>query len=478
MKVLLIFPPKITQAIEPIKLHKGLDEESGAYPPLGLLYIASYINKFTSHTAEIIDAPAERLTYEELEKKVSERKPDVCGIYFCTEYLSDALKTTELVKKCGKKIVTVAGGPHLFLFPNETERNSYIDYSIYGEGEITFAKLLEALSSNQAPDLIEGVIAKTNLGKAPVLQKIENLDELPFPDRRLLNPANYKSFITYSNPVTTMMTSRGCAYNCYFCNNIERGQKVRMRTPENVVAEIEEIVRLGIRDILFFDENFASDIKRVEKICALLLKRKIKVRWHARSRADMKFNPQVLALMKKSGCRMIQLGIETGSPRLQEFINKNLNLEDVKKTIGFIKKAGILVYGNFILGLPGETVGEMNSTIDYALNNKFDYAPFSIFNPLPKSVFYNKGIEGGIIKKDYWLEYIKNPQKRITDCWWPEHNFEMLHQINYNAFRKFYFRFTHLFKILFIKQDIRQKLWQLKSGIKLFVLPIFNKALR
>ena len=471
MKVLLIFPPKNTIALAKVDFFKNVDFESGSYPALGLLYIAAYAKKHTKDEIEIIDAPSENLGYPQLEERIRAAAPDVAGIYFNTEYLIDSLKTAELLKKVRRDTVVVAGGPHVMMFPKETILKKDVDYCVYGEGEIAFSNLLIALSLGTEPEKIEGVISKKNVDFAHRLQKIDDLDSLPIPERTMLDYKKYASVITYSNPVTTIMTSRGCAFNCYYCNNIERAQKVRMRSAGNVVEEIKAISKLGIKDIIFFDENFTFDMNRVNDICDLILENKLNVRWHCRSRADMKLDAQALNKMRLAGCRMIQFGIETASERLQELINKRIDLKKVEQLIKKVKAAGILAYGNFIIGLPTETKEEMDNTLDFALKSGLDYAPFSNFHPIPKSVFYENGLKSGQIKTDYWLEFAKDPSNRITQDWWPGQDIEHLNKFNMYAFRKFYLRPVFVFKSLLLKESLKQKLWKIKSAIKLFVLP-------
>ncbi|MEM2772774.1 MAG: radical SAM protein, partial [Candidatus Pacearchaeota archaeon] len=168
-------------------------------------------------------------------------------------------------------------------------------------------------------------------------------------------------------------------------------------------------------------------------------------------------------------CRLIQFGVETGSHRLQKVINKHLDLEKVKNVIKLCKDVGILTYGNFMLGLPTETIKEMFDTINFAIKLNLDYAPFGVFNPLPASVFYEQALKDGVIKKDYWYEYLKDPSKPIVDYWWPEHNKKILSKLNYLAFRKFYFRLSYIIKAIFRKQSIKQKIWQAVAAIKCFL---------
>ncbi|MCX7956390.1 MAG: B12-binding domain-containing radical SAM protein [Endomicrobia bacterium] len=470
MKILFIFPPKKNWALRQIKLYQKIDEESGFYPPLGILYVASHLEKlYPSCNIKIIDAPSCNLDFEDIRHYIKTFLPDVVGVYFCTEYLYDSFKVMELVKQENKKTITVAGGPHLHIYPLETIINPDVDFAIYGEGELVFSQLIECFLYNKDPNRIPGVISKSNKDKEHKIQFVPNLDELAFPNRRLIEYKKYKSFITYDNPITTMMSSRGCAYNCYYCNSIERAKKVRFHSPEYVVKEIESIIELGIRDIIFFDENFTFDIERVEKICDLIIEKKLKVRWHCRSRADMKLDKRILKKMKYAGCRLIQFGIETSTPRLQKIINKHLDLEQIKKVIKMCKDVGILTYGNFMLGFPTQKVNEMLDTINFAIKLNLDYAPFGVFNPLPASVFYERAIKEGIIKNDYWHEYVRNPIVPLKEYWWPLHNKNVLLLINIIAFRKFYFRIRYFLKILFfIKQSIYQKFWIIKSALRIF----------
>lgn len=469
MNILFVNPPKSQGAVL-FKLHEAINEEVGVYPVLGLLYVATYVKKNSGHNVLVIDCPAEGIDFEELRQRIRKFKPDIVGIYVSTEYMLDALKTARVVKDVDKKIIVVAGGPHVYVYPKETIDYPDIDYCVYGEGEVVFYDFVDSISSgSKSPDAIFGVVSKRNKGQSHTLIKIDDINTFPFPDRRLTNYKLYKSFITYNNPVATMITSRGCAYNCYYCNSIERAQKVRMMTAENVIKEIEDIVSLGIKDILIFDENFTFDINRVREICEELLSKKINIRWHCRSRADMKLDITLLKKMRDAGCRMIQFGIETGSQRLQKIINKNLDLEKAKHIIKMTKKAGILTYGNFMFGLPTETKEELRQTINFSLQLDLDYVSLSLFNPLPDSVFYLRALKEGIIENDYWREFAEGKSDHIVRYTWPLHDQDELTKINQIAFRKFYLNPKCIIKALFRKQSLSQKLWQIKSGLKVLL---------
>ena len=470
MKVLLVFPSQFI-GTSTSTLHRTINEESGDYPPLGMMYIATALNNRTHHTAEILDCRMLRLGSEDVADVVRHRNPDVVGVYFFTEFIRDSKAVTDAVKKINPSIITIAGGPHIYNYPLETIEIPSVDYCFYGEAEEGFAEFLDALESGgaEAAESVEGIISRNKKNLPPAPRRIKDINTLPFPDRRLVDIHRYRSFITHSNPTATLMTSRGCAFNCYYCNSIERAHKVRMVSATGVIAELKDAVSLGIRDFLFFDENFTYDIRRVEEICRLIIDEKLKIRWHCRSRADMKLDEGLLEVMKKAGCRMIQFGIETATPRLQKLINKNLNLDSVRRTLAAVKKAGIMTYGNFILGLPTETEEEMRATACFPIENNMDYASFSIFIPFPDSVFYEQGLKSGEIPRDFWREYVKDPEGHpLAYYWWPAQNKEVVEKNLTLAIRGFYLRPSYLLKAIFRRQSFRQKLWQARAALRLF----------
>ncbi len=470
MKALLIYPnPSIGTTTS--SFLKTVNDESGSYPPLGLLYIATYLKHRTNHQVEIIDARARGLNIDDVVSLVIDKKPDIVGVYFFTEFILDSKLITDKIKQKAPSIITIAGGPHIYNYPVETIKIPSVDYCFYGEAEEGFAEFLDAFEKREFHRIknIGGIITKDTTQIPPAPRRVQDINNLPFPDRRLIDISSYKSFITYSNPTITLMTSRGCAFNCYYCNSIERAHKVRMVSADKVVSELKDCISLGVRDFLFFDENFTYDVKRVEDICRRIIDEKLKIRWHCRSRADMKLEPELLKLMKKAGCRLMQFGIETASLRLQKLINKNLNLDNVKRTLKMVKDAGILTYGNFMLGLPTETEDEMRMTATFPIENDMDYASFSIFIPLPDSVFYAKGLESGDIPWDFWREYVNDPAGHPLDYyWWPRQNKEVVEKNLERAVRGFYLRPSYILKAIFRRQSFSQKLWQARSALKLF----------
>jgi radical SAM superfamily enzyme YgiQ (UPF0313 family) len=469
MKILLIYPPRKHHMFGETP-YLYIEADAGIYPPIGLFYIAGYLKKYSDHEVYILDAHAENFSHQKVKEYVSNLKPEIVGIYFTTYYLYDSIIIARNVKNISKDIIIVAGGPHVVLYPNETIQIPEIDYVVVGEGEKSFTKLVNLLSKrnlsliNQMPE----VLTKEDVNKIPIRAKIDNLDDLPFPARELTDYKKYCSILAKKNPITTMITSRGCPYRCYFCSNIESGQKVRYRSAKNVVDEIEEIVdKFGVQNILFFDELFTSNRRRVIEICDEIISRGLKIYWHCRSRADV-LDEEMVKKMRKAGCRFIQFGIETGSQRLQKVINKNLNLEKVKEIIKMVYDNGIYTYADFMVGLPTETEEEMKQTLEFAKSLKLDYAVFGMFHPDFGSVFYEQGLRQGIFE-DYWYSFVKNyGQISIADHSWTRKDKEKYHNIVSDYFKKFYLRETYLIQHLFRIDSLKQAVWQIKSALKIF----------
>jgi len=238
MKVLLIYPCLEYSAFG-YAPQQIIETEAGFYPPLGLLYIAGYLEKYTSCEAKILDSVTEELNYEQLKFRVEESNPDIVGIYFSAFYLYDSILTARIVKEVNPEIFTVAGGPHVYLYPYETIDLPEIDYVVFEEGEIVLKELVESLGKRDRVDEISGVLTRTNGNRISLVkQRIPDVDELPFPARHLSLYMEYSSILAKRNPITTFMSSRGSQYNCYFCNNLESGQRVRFRSAKNVVDEL------------------------------------------------------------------------------------------------------------------------------------------------------------------------------------------------------------------------------------------------
>lgn len=465
MKLLLIYPPEKNIGFE--SAPSMVAEEAGFYPPLGLISIATSVLERGKHEVKLLDTIAERMDYRGIEEYVAKEKPDIVGVRLITDYLRDGILTAKSVKNVNPGIKIIAGGHHTTIYPRETIQLEEIDCVVIGDGEEIINDILDRLGEGRQIDDLPGVLTKTNYGTAKLdAIRVEDLNKLPLLKRDIVDYRKYVSVLTMGNPITTMMTSRGCPFHCPYCS----GGRIPLRSlaPDRVVNEIESCVKLGIRDILIFDETFTMNKKRITAICDEIISRKLKVRWHARTRIDC-IDRDIAKKMKKAGCRLLQFGIETGSQRLQAVLDRNFKLEKFEEVIRMAREEGILTYGNFMINLPDETVEEMQMTINFAIKLNLDYAVFSILSLFPKTAFYEQAFSEKLITEDFWKSYAQDPLNyEMKNVFWPgKHTEEFLNRMVRDAYMRFYARPGYMIKQLFRPEPAAQKLIKIKSGLKL-----------
>lgn len=435
MKVVLIKPTQETWAIA--SPGSVVTNEAGIYPPLGLLQLATGERRRGRHEIAIIDMVAEGMTLDGLHAFLEREKPMAVGVTLHTDNLADGFNVITVVKRVSPSITVVAGGPHVGMYPRETMALAGIDCAVCGEADGVFGELLDRIEAGRPVDDMPGVVTRGN-GDRPVTKlEFANLDELPMPDYTLLPYKKYCSVLTRKNPIAIIMTTRGCPFKCNYCP--AGGTKLRRRSPALVADEVERCLALGIRDILFFDEIFALDHARVNELCALFAARGLKFRWNIRTRVD-NITPEIVDVLRRGGCNLIQFGIESGTDRIQKMMNKNLNLDDVRTRIGWVRKAGILTYGNFMIGSPTETEEEIDATVAFAKKLKLDFAVFSITTLMPKTEYFNRAFREGKIARDFWADYIVNPLTHIPNAYWPDFDAQWLQEKYKQCYRRFYLR--------------------------------------
>lgn len=383
--------------------------------PLGLIYLASYIK---SHEIEILDLYG--LGVDRIEKigslyrkgisdskeildMIKKYNPEVVGIT-CnfTEYSQDAFEIAKLVKDNFKNIILIMGGAHVTMDAENTLKNNQsVDIIVRSEGEITFKELLDAFQQKKDISPIEGISYRDVNGKIvsnPDRELIADINQLPIPDRQKLTTmdvylkTNTRALAFVKNePVASIMTSRGCPFNCIFCSTkMVWRRRWRPRSPEKVVEEIEMLVRnYKVKEIAIYDDQFIVDKQRVIDICNLLIEKKLKISLSIPSGTSVWLADEVLLKkMKEAGFYRICFPIETGNENTMKFIRKPVNLLAAKKMIALTNKIGIWTQGNFIIGFPYETKEEIEMTIKYAFESGLDYALFYIAKPFAGSEMY------------------------------------------------------------------------------------------
>lgn len=385
------------------------------FPPLGLGYIASYLRSH-GYSVKIIDCTFS--TWEEAIKAAKACKPKVVGI-------QSMLSMVDIAKRFARELrdtseVLVAGGHMPSAYPNMFLDE--FDLVVQGEAEETMLDIMRSAEGEVEIDKVKGVyVSKNALKKLPASPEarskdflftgrrplIKDLDSLPFPARDLFENEKYKEYYrrNYGFTMTSMLASRGCPFSCDFCWRPDYGRVYRVRSPKNIVDEMEEVVyKYGYERIWFADELFVANKKHIIELCNEIRKRGLDVKWECLSRADM-IDEDIARAMKKAGCYKIIFGLESGDNRVLELMNKRLTVEQSKKAVETVVKAGIKAGAFFILGYPGETNETMLNTIRFASSLPLDYFSMTVPYPLPGTKLYEK-VKDRLISNEW-----EKPQK-------------------------------------------------------------------
>lgn len=414
MKIMLILPPLMVQE----------KEQYGITPPLGITYLAAVLEK-SGYEVSLLDCivegyydPERRnehillgLKWHEIGKRVRMFAPDVVGISCIFSMMfQEALKVAETVKNIDSNIKVVMGGAHPSSVPSEVLSNKNVDFIVIGEGEATLLELVRCIEQrNTKLSIIDGLGYKEDgvLIINPKTKFIENLDDIPFPARHLLQMEKYYTIGEAHGGLkrkryASMITSRGCPGNCIYCSiHTVWGIQWRPRTPTNVIDEIEHLIKdYGVEEIHFEDDNLTFDRERAKLIFQGIIDRGLDITWTTPNGvAVWKLDEEMLKLMKKSGCYQINLGIESGNAVvLRRIIKKPFNLEKVREIVKNIHELGIWAHGFFILGMPGETKQTMEDTVNFATSLDIDSASFFIATPYPGTRLYDICEEQGYVQ--------------------------------------------------------------------------------
>ena len=468
MKVLLVNPPTFNML--PSMLPRSIDEARGYNPPLGLLYLASYLQKHSNHQVEILDCQVEELDYKQIESKIKEKNPDIIGLTTMTFTLIDVLNIAKIAKEINPEIKIVLGGPHVDIYPEETINQPGVDYLVLGEGEKPLKGLLDNINSLNNLRQVKGVVFKdnnkiVNTGRAELNQ---DLDSLPFPARRLTPYQKYSSVLSKVSPVTTMFTSRGCPYKCLFCDRPHLGKFFRARSAKNVVDEMEECQKMGIKEILIYDDTFTVKRQRVIDICLEIQKRNLKIDWDVRARVDT-IDEKLLKAMKISGCQRIHYGVEAGTQKILNVLRKGITLEQVEKAFKLSRKIGLETLAYFMIGSPTETKEDILETIKFAKKINPDFTHITITTPFPATDLYRMGLEQKIWPNDHWQKFAEHPRADFLPPVWEKNlNKEELVLLNQKAYRAFYFRPKYILKKIFQLTSFEELKTKSKIAWRLF----------
>lgn len=421
----------------------------GLLPPLGAGYLASSL-RAAGHTAVLVDAVAEQLDVPQTADAVFAAAPDLIGISsFTTMRPNDAYALARELKRRRPEIPIVMGGPHVTSFARTIlDECAEVDYLVPGDGEMVLAELAGRLRDKQPLDGMRGILYRGGDGTlvaAPPAEVITDIDRFPHPERGIYKAGLYEPLPSLSNrrPVTSIITARGCPWaRCRFCyQGGEYAAPYRRRSPENVVDEIRDLVRRdGVRNLVFWDDNFCCMPEWVETFCGLLERERFDLVWSVLSRVDT-ITPEMLARMARAGCYSIQFGIESGSQPILNLIRKGHTLEQCRRAVRWAKQAGMDTRAFFILGFPSETREMAEQTLRFAQELNLDYVVFFPYHIQPGTDLAAFAVEHGTLGEFTGMQ----PPSYTPDTYAsPE---ELAHLLR-NAYRRYYLRPRYIARAL------------------------------
>jgi radical SAM superfamily enzyme YgiQ (UPF0313 family) len=375
--------------------------------PLGLLYLATVL-KARGHEPVIFDESVEDGGGE---AAIERTRPDLVGITVPTPLAGRAAGIASHAKEKGFRVVI--GGPHVSAFPRSVLDVIPADIAVAGEGEDTLPEIADGVALEE----IRGIAYRSG---DQVLETASrdlqmNLDSIPIPDRSLVNLELYRGDVEYGIPlergerIFRLIASRGCKFECTFCaRHTTFGRIPRFRSAGNVLEEIGLCIRqYGARKLIFMDDTFTADEAFVQELCEGIMREKMDVRWGCITRVDVPAS--LMELMRKAGCILLEMGVESGSERVLKSIKKGISVPQAVKAFKTAHALGIKTKVFFIVGFPGETEEDLEESIKAAKAIGADYLWAAMYTPLPGSDLYEAAPEPDLGEDNFFFS--RDPEK-------------------------------------------------------------------
>jgi len=442
MRVLLALPPDV-HSLEIYRI-AGINA-----PPLGLAWIAAVLEQH-GHKVKIIDTPTLRVTLKEFITEVKSWNPDLIGISLQTPTAPKGYRAILQLRRELPDVPIVVGGTHP-TYMYEEALNNGADIVVRREGEYTALELVNTLELKEldysALRKVDGIAFRDKDGKVVVTKPrplIRDLDELPWPAHHLLPMDKYTLF---NKPIRVahVMASRGCPYGCLYCIlSYYWGRRIRFRSAENVVREIEYLVeKYKAKQVVFTDDELVVNKKFIYDMVKGLKERGLDVTFACGARVDH-VNKEYLKFLYNSGCTALYFGIESASQSTIDRIGKKITLDQALKVFRWVKELKGFAAGSFILGFPWETIEDMKKTIEFAIKLDPSYAQFTVLTPFPGTPLFELAVKNNLIVDWNWEHYttIKPVMRGFY------FTAEQLGKMLLYAYRKFYMRFSFLWREL------------------------------
>ena len=466
MRCALIIPSWVPEDVFP---SRTAGSQLNYWQPLGTLYVASSLAR-AGHEVRFLNGAF--LSHQAILDEVAAFRPQWVGVYATTFGWPRAERTAADITERLPGAFLCAGGPYPVGAQDRClDYARGFDAAVTGEGERTVVEMVERLARGEGLDGVAGLVYRRGeeVRVNPPRPLAANLDELPFPDRRLLGDANLylpPPATSRRKPVAVMLTSRGCTRHCIFCFQMDKSRRsgIRYRSVENVLEEVELCLRQGFREIKFIDDTFAEDRERAMRLAREIRRRRLDFTWFASACANQ-VDREMLRAFKEAGCWAILYGIESGVQRNLNTLRKGITLAQARDAVAWAKEAGLAVQTTFMFGIPGETWEDGLRTIDFACELDADVASFHAIVPFPGTVLHDRAAELGSLSQDLQdftyqgAAFVPHTMTR-----------RQIAELRQRAYRTFYSRPSFLLRKLAGLRHRQQRAAALRSARSLFWL--------
>jgi radical SAM superfamily enzyme YgiQ (UPF0313 family) len=388
-----------------------LATEGAHYMPLGIAYMAAVLRK--EHDVSVIDFQS---------NPDMSIDADVVGITSISHNFTGAMRIAEAVKAENPDVTLVMGGPHVTFTDRDVLQNAAVDIVVRHEGEHTMRDLVRALDTGDISH-VKGITYRKNgtIKRNPDRLLIKDLDSLSFPARDLFDGECYFT----PESVVQIISGRGCPFRCMFCSASSMwGHTVRLRSPENVVDEIEDVLtRYNIRKFGFVDDTFTIVKKNTINICEEITRRGLDIEWGCNVRVDT-LTEELVHTMRKAGCTNFFVGVESGNQKTLDFMHKCITVEQIERAVRLAQAHAIKVTVSAILGMPNETYKDVQKTIDFMISLKGDTYLFNFLLVYPGTELYER-------RKELGLQYVDDPWGKVEKTPFPIPTVETKHLTRY-----------------------------------------------
>ena len=444
----------------------------GYYQPLGILYVATCLmERRPGDEVKVIDAASPDIPYHELEKRIRAFGPDVVGISTYTPTFIDALEVAKTAKRVGPNTHVCMGGHHLFCFPRETLDHGCVDSIVVGEGELAFPRLVDCLESGDAIEQEAGVFTRRNIDDIDQFDRadgfVRDISKLPWPDRGLLEEHSYYNFMTLDRAMTTIVSSRGCPHSCTFCP--QGREPYRQRPHKDVLDEMEHCREQGYTDFFFAEDTFNISAEKVVSFCREKRERGLDVSWCCKARVAG-LNYETLAAMRDAGCRMVNLGVETGSDSGLEALQKGTTTNEIRQVMRDCRRLGVKTFAYFMIGHPFETSErDVRENLRFLMSLKADYMNINPVFPVPFTPLFDEGVEKGVLSYEPWRQYVLQGVNFVPPVWEEHLSRDVIMRLRRKAEMRFYFRPGFVLRTLFSGLSPKQFVYMVRVAVNMIV---------